>query len=175
MNSFVELLRLALDRGWALGLLLVVFCAGILIGPRYGLPLPALLIEWAGGGVLFGAAVVAVSVTSHVMGGMGAWLSRRRWRAEQAEEALANIAALSQQEFEALRDLLKVAPARIHVDYITVAHGLLTKGILVPVRGVSGSSWICKIHPAILERRDELLPIMDARLSDAEQRGSIIR
>ncbi len=56
MNTALELLRLALDRGWALGLLLLIFCGLVLLADQYGIALPVLVKEWAGAGALFGAA-----------------------------------------------------------------------------------------------------------------------
>ena len=58
MENFLELLRLALDRGWTLGALLAIFFGIILFGATHGLPVPTPLREWCAAGMLFVLAIV---------------------------------------------------------------------------------------------------------------------
>jgi hypothetical protein len=52
---------------------------------------------------------------------------------------------------------MKSGVTRLKVHVVSNAFPLLQKGLLVPVREIGGSEWICEVHPAIRSRRSELL------------------
>jgi hypothetical protein len=101
METALALVRLALERGWALGLLMTVFCGLALVGPL-SLPLPAIVKEWSGAGVLFGIACIIVSLCPHLISASTAWAERRREKTQIREE----LSALAKDEEVILRGMV---------------------------------------------------------------------
>jgi hypothetical protein len=86
---------------------------------------------------------------------------------EDTNDVLANLGALTRDELEILRELLTKAPPRFEVHIISGAYAMIGKGVLIVVRELSGLSWICKIHPAIVQHRDLIVDqIVSLRLHD---------
>jgi hypothetical protein len=127
MDSFLSLLRLALDRGWALGALLVLFFGGILLGAAYGLPVPAELQEWSAAGLAFGIAVLLVSLANHAMHGIGSWVKEWRFRRNLQSTLL----DLTHAEKEFLRPFILEGNNTRYVSISDgVANGLQAKGVI---------------------------------------------
>jgi hypothetical protein len=149
METFLSLLRMAIDRGWTLGALLAIFFGGILLGPQYGLPVPAELQAWSAAGMLFGVAVLLVSLASHIARGFESllkWWSFRRHLRRTFRE-------LTTAEKEFLRQFIvdgeNTAYEPIHSG---VAGGLVGKHIIyrashVSVGGVPGILFPYNLQP----------------------------
>jgi hypothetical protein len=90
-------------------------------------------------------------------------LQKHREKARERREVKANLQAANPLELEALRDILTTSAVRFEVQLGSVAHRLLSKGILVDVRDIGGG-WICELHPSIQAERDRLLPEIQQRL-----------
>lgn len=103
MESFLSLLRLALDRGWTSGTLLALFFGGILVGTAYGLVVPAELQAWSAAGLAFGIAVLFVSLASHAARGADNWIKEWRFRRNLRRMLL----DLTQAEREFLRPFIR--------------------------------------------------------------------
>jgi hypothetical protein len=164
MDSFLSLLRLALDRGWALGALLAIFFGGTLEASRFGLSLPTPVQEWSVAGLLFGVAVLLVSLASHIVHGIGTLAKERSAKeahraaeTNEAREALANIGALNSHELGILLELLTRAPQRFEVHIVSEAWAMIDKGVLVRIRHGAGVSCICEVHPAIVQHREDVV------------------
>jgi hypothetical protein len=163
VETALALLRLALERGWTLGLLFVVFCGGALAAPRFGVELPDPVKQWSGAGLLFGVAVIIVSGTSHFLQLAGALLdSRARRRAAAAQrdaenrQVVANLGALTIENAEALERLLSSSADRFQVDILSDTYQLKQLGLLTTVRRMGGTSWVCELHPALAAQRENL-------------------
>src|SRR6185437_3071878 len=120
-ENALALLRLALERGWPLGLLLLAFSVGALLSQHFGfLDIPKAVREWAGVGVLFGLATLVVSAAVKLETAMGRLLTlrRERRRQQQAEEAeehsvISNLSALhNDEQLAALLRLLTASGPR---------------------------------------------------------------
>ena len=163
MNTALELLRLALDRGWALGLLLLIFCGLVLLADQYGIALPVLVKEWAGAGALFGAATFLVSVAAHV--GLFTQNQWKTWRSHrETRGALAN---LTKAEKDFLRPfIIQGENTRYESIYDGVANGLQAKRIIyrashLTVPGRPGMLAPCNLHPYARQVLDENRHLLD--------------
>lgn len=164
MGDFAAVLRLVLERGWALGLLTALFFGLIYSADRYGFSVPEAVRQWSVVGLAAGAAIVAVSCIALVIRGFGSavrWLSRKRNAAqsekEDAQTALLNMHTLGQEEIEYLLELLKQPLPRIEVHNGSNIANWIPKGILKPI-GIAGPySYVCEIHPAILKERAQII------------------
>jgi len=76
MESFLSLLRLALDRAWSVGLVLVIFCGGALWADARGWALPSAITEWSTAGLLFGIAILAAAIVTWLWRPIGSGFSR---------------------------------------------------------------------------------------------------
>ena len=66
MQRILGLARLALDRSWAVGLLLIVLCGSVLLASAHGTAISLTVMEWANAGVLFGFACIVVTSMVHL-------------------------------------------------------------------------------------------------------------
>jgi hypothetical protein len=160
MESAISLLKLALEKSWSVGLLLVLSCEAARRADQFGIALPTAIIEWAGAGLIFGLAILAVWLVGQLAGAASHWSERqashRRERLEH-QEALKNLSTLDPQELRVLVELLKSGPLRLEVHSLSAAYPLLEKGILRGVQNL-GTRWICELHPAIVAHRETLVP-----------------
>jgi hypothetical protein len=126
MESFLGFLRLALDRGWTVGALLVIFFAAVLLAGE-NVPLPAVIREWSAAGLLFGAAVLLVSIGSHIVRGIGSWIEKVRFD----RNVRATLKQLTREEKELLRPLIINGENTVYRPISDgVAAGLAAKHIL---------------------------------------------
>jgi hypothetical protein len=163
VESALALLRLALERGWTLGLLFVLFCGAAMTAPRLGFALPGSVTEWSAAGLLFGAAVIVVSLAANSVAAirrkLGQFAERRADLAEQearGRQALANVSALSTDQAETFLTVLRSGAARFQVDIVDDRYPLLELGLLNVVHDM-GNRLVCELHPAIAARRDEFI------------------
>src|SRR5258708_1715036 len=102
MEHFLSLLRLALDRSWTVGSLLAVFCGGLIVGDAHGLSVPTELQKWSAVGLMFGIAVLVVSLASHacraIKNQIDGWSLQKHLRF--------TLRALTEEEKEFLRPLI---------------------------------------------------------------------
>ncbi|MBX9778469.1 MAG: hypothetical protein K2Y71_29195 [Xanthobacteraceae bacterium] len=168
MEALLGLLRLALDNGWRLALLIVAFCGLALAAPKVGLALPAQVGEWAGAGLIFGIAVLVASMVTRAFGAAATRWRRTGREMDEAADVFANLSTLSPDELQAFVEMLESRAPRFEVHIMSVAYPLLRKGILRAVRQVAGVNWLCEFHPAIAHCRDSLLTEAQAALN---QRG----
>jgi len=134
MDSFLGLLRLALDRGWTFGAILALFFGAILVGAAYGLPVPAELQAWSAVGLVFGIAVLLVSLASHAAPVAGNWI--REWRFKKGLQR--KLLELTQAEKEFLRPFILQGDNTRYVSiYDGVANGLQGKGIVYRASNLS--------------------------------------
>ena len=82
MDFFLALLRLAVERGWIVGLLLMVFFGLDRLGAVYGLPLPEEVSKWANAGLAFGIATFLASIAANLIRLARSTISNRRDAAE---------------------------------------------------------------------------------------------
>jgi hypothetical protein len=171
MESGLALLRLTFERGWSVGLLFTLFCGGALGAAHYGIELPDLVKQWSGAGLLFGAAVLVMSLAVNVVAFVRRKSEERsQRRAEAAEEAaeakrvLANLEALTVDEAAVLARLLSSGVDRFQVHIVDDAYKLLQMRILKIDQSMGGLAWICKLHPALEPQREELAKHLGAEL-----------
>jgi hypothetical protein len=163
MNTALELLRLALDRGWALGLLVLIFCGLVLLTDHYGIALPVLVKEWAGVGALFGAATFLVSVATHIVPFAQNQWNTWRWHRE-TRRALAD---LTRSEKDFLRPfIIQGENTRYESIYDGVANGLQAKGIIyrasnLTVPGRPGMLAPCNLQPYARQVLNENRHLLD--------------
>lgn len=123
LETALSLLRVALERGWTLGLLLLVFCGAALVSSHFGIRLQETVRQWSVTGVLFGLAAIVVSITANFT----EWCRRRfaagaaRIADAAAQEAqgryfLANLAAFNSRDIEVLREILSSGTLRFEVS-----------------------------------------------------------
>jgi len=180
MDSFLSLLRLALERGWALGALLAVFFGGILFGATRGVLVPAGLQEWSHAGVLFGVAILLVSLMSHAVRGI-AWMASRshNWWTEhkQLQSLRERVTKLSAEERAVLQTQIQKGEQTFymnpftsrsipeHVRLMGLYRGLEDKGILelspadpqgkVVTLHVTDEAWSLLVKSPIREKEKE--------------------
>jgi hypothetical protein len=146
------------------GVILLLFFAGVIFVDGRGASLPELLVEWSRAGAIFSAVLTVIGGVSKI----GTWLqglarglaersSERREAAEGAANAIANLGTLQEDEAEYLYGLLKSGQQRFHVGSVTPAPGLMSKKILVWKGPVGFGEWVCELHPEIEKRRDQLI------------------
>jgi hypothetical protein len=176
MEHALALLRLALERGWTLGLLMILFFGLALWAPPHGYPFPEIVTEWANAGIDFGIAAFVVSILANLIRFLGSFIERRRdvaeLRRDQRREAQGNLDLLEPDERMMLVDLLKLNHSRFTVQISDPAYALLYKGVLEEVRKYGGAGWVCELHPGIVAMRDELLRKEGCQCRVARQRGS---
>jgi hypothetical protein len=162
MDSFLSLLRLALDRSWAVGGLLALFFGGILVAEMYGLQVPDELQRWSTAGVAFGLAVLVVSLASHAAQIVGTWLNEWRLR----RRLRSTLTDLTKAEKEFLRPyILQNENTRHQSIYDGVANGLEAKGIIYrasnfSVPGTPGIPFPWNLQPGartVLNKKRHLL------------------
>jgi hypothetical protein len=139
METALALLRLAIERGWVLGLLLIVFCGLALVAPLYaGLTLPEIIKEWAGAGVLFGIACIVLSLGVNLSNTLTAWAGRRRQKLRIREE----LSALATNEEVILRGMVLKNERSITGELTEpLFQQLAHKGLLVPSRAGDFIDW----------------------------------
>jgi hypothetical protein len=159
VDNVIALIRLALDRGWPLALLFLLFCGSIILAPWYGVALPLGVTPWAWLGFLFGGSAFVVSMTMHFSRWIEQFLKRRRNRKaerkqaeDQAGDVIANLWTLDTTELSALQELLMNNAPRFQVHTLSAAYNLLPKRILLPTQNINALTYICRLHPAIVER-----------------------
>jgi hypothetical protein len=162
METFLSLIRLALERGWTLGLLFIIFFGLAVLGPLYGYQFPKIATDWADAGFAFGIAAFVVSVVANLIRyGHSKLLARRETRDEHRhyiKEARANLELLIPQEWNTLLEILKSGRSRFNRRINDPAYALLVKGILVEDRPLGlGSTSVCDLHPGIVAIKKELL------------------
>jgi hypothetical protein len=161
MENFLALLRLALERGWTVGLLLIVFFGLALLGPAHGFPFPEEVSRWNNAGLAFGTATFAVSIAANLVRLARSIISERRDAAEvrrnDVRNARANLQLLNQNERALLINLLQSNRSRFEVQIIDPLYPLLQKGLLVEVGRCGGSGWFCDMHPGIIAIKRKLL------------------
>jgi hypothetical protein len=59
--------------------------------------------------------------------------------------------------------MLKAGHPRFEVGFLSAAHPLIAKRVLIR-RVAVGSNYLCKIHPAVIERREDIIQSLDAAL-----------
>jgi hypothetical protein len=156
METALGLLRLALERGWTVGLLFVLFCGMALASSVLGTKLPPVVMEWSTAGLIFGVAIILVSWVGKLVGLIRRRLQARAERnAEAAEDAayarhvLANVAALGVEDAAVLEGILSRGDTRFQVDAQSVAFPLVQMGLLRVVGSVGRDRFICEVHPAL--------------------------
>jgi hypothetical protein len=163
VETAFALLRLALERGWTIGLLFLLFCGAALTAPHYAVELPDPVKQWSAAGFIFGGAVLLVSLAANVEAIVSRRLhARAGLRAKRAKEtieaqdAIANLEVLNAGDAAVLERLLSSGGTRFEIGVLGDEYRLVKLGLLIKVRTTGQSSWICEPHPAIMSRRSEL-------------------
>jgi hypothetical protein len=172
MNSLLDLLRLALERLWTVGLVAALFFGLALTAVHYGATLPPDVAEWALPGLLFGIVLIAVSLTEHLRGALSGCLKRWKQRRRAKDEASRNLATLDQDELKMFYDFLRAAPPRFAVQVGSPAERLAQKNVLHIVNLINGTfvnpdTLICEIRSELVAMSAELLSEL-ARTFDEE-------
>lgn len=162
MDNFLTLLRLALERGWTLGLLFLIFFGAALLAPSHGVPFPEILSRsWVNAGFFFGLAVFVVSILNHflefVRGIVSNWQEAAEVRREEEREAARNFQLLTDTEKSVLIDLLRSNRTRFEVQIVDPSYELFRKGILVEVARSGASGWFCDLRAGILANKQKIL------------------
>ena len=156
VQSILGLARLVLDRLWAVGLLLIVFCVSALQASSRGMAISSTVTEWANAGALLGFASIVASIV-HLR---HASIDRKKDAARSGRKALANVGSLDESELLMLANvasldesellilhwLLKGTQRRFELHDQAPAYALLRKGVLLCVQDL-GISSLCKLHP----------------------------
>lgn len=137
MTDFLSLLRIAIEQGWKLGILFIVFFGGALIANHYGvLAMQKDILEWSGAGFLFGVAVAVLSAAINLSEALKGARQRRRHQRERiqeeqddAREVTASLSTLSRSELEIVRDILANPRVRYEIQIGSEAWPLLKRGI----------------------------------------------
>lgn len=133
MGDFLSIVRLALDRGWAFGGLLAIFFAAILGARSYGVEVPETLQQWSAVGVLFGIAVLLVSMVSHAARGAANLFRHLRFRFHLRN----TLRELTQAEKAFLRPFVIEGENTYASINDGVANGLQGKGIVYRASNLS--------------------------------------
>ena len=119
MDTALALLRLSLERGWTLGLLLILFCGGAIASSRYGVDLPDPVKQWSAAGLIFGVCALVVSLTVNLTARLSVELEARRKRSvdraeedAEAKQVLANLDVLSPDDAVLLAAILASTTTR---------------------------------------------------------------
>jgi hypothetical protein len=162
VEQALALLRLALERGWTVGLFFLLFCGGALAAVRFGVKLPPSLTEWASAGLIFGAAVIGLSWVANAVRYIGQKLrTSAHQKAEAAEQAadarsvLQNLSAMSIDDAAELYRILCSDAPRFQIATYAPAHRLLELRLIRAVTMID-LGFVCELHPAIAARKDEL-------------------
>lgn len=176
MENGLALLRLALERGWSLGLLFLVFSGGALAAAHFGVELPTLVKQWAAVGVLFGVAAIVVSLAANLVALASRVIEERaRRRADAAEQEAearqvrASVEALTVDNAVALARILSSGAERFQVDILSDGYPLVQMGLLIIERSLGGTRWICRLHPALAPQREELARHLGVQLNRLSQ------
>jgi hypothetical protein len=163
MDAFVNILKLALDRGWALGALLALFCGGILVADAYNFALPTILREWSVAGILFGLTALAVSLASHFIE-----FGRKNLREFNLKRNILNaLMTLTQEEKAFLRPYIAQGTNTRYVSiYDGVANGLQAKKIIyrassMSVAGAPGLLFPWNLQPTAREMLNDQPNLLD--------------
>jgi hypothetical protein len=161
MQQLLALLRLALERGWTVGLLLIIFFGLALLGSTHGFPFPQITNDWAHAGLSFGVATLIVSIIAQLVRIAQSIYTNRRdaagVRVAYIQDARANLELLNVDETTLLVGLLNQGRSRFEVRITDPTYELLRKGVLVEVRQHGGGVWVCDIHPGIAAIKRELI------------------
>jgi hypothetical protein len=163
VQRILGLARLALDRSWAVGLLLIVLCGSVLLASAHGTAISPTVTEWANAGMLFGFACIVVTPMVHLGHATIVFAKQRKDAARERREALANVASLNENELLILYLLLERTPKRFELHDQAPAYALLKKGVLLNVQDLGRLS-LCELHPAIIARRHKFLAEIEQRL-----------
>jgi hypothetical protein len=162
MENALALLRLALERLWTVGLILVLFCAGALEATSHGVELPQPVTQWSTAGLILGAAFIIASwlilIPSWTVKLVGYFSRKRAGRAEEEEEARAvraNLAAMTRDDAIELEYILSSGAPRFQVHIYEPRHRLLELGLVKPVRFIQ-HGYICELHPTLAAEADNL-------------------
>jgi hypothetical protein len=162
VEQALALLRLAFERGWTVGFFFLLFCGGVLAAFRLGVNLPPSLTEWAGAGLIFGAAVIGVSWAANVARYIGRKRRTSAYRkAEAAERAaedhnvLHNLSAMGVEDAAELYRILCSNAPRFQIATYEPANRLLDLRLVRPVTMIH-HGFVCELHPVIAARKDEL-------------------
>ena len=161
MADAEAIIRLFIEKSWAIGVLFVATCGLALLAETHGAKFPSIVHDWALPVLLLGCGLIALSIIN-VFGHVAfAWISSaliaRQERQEAEAQALRNLQTLSVQEQISLLGLLKSSNERYEVHSTSDGYRLMTKGILVEVQQVGGMTYLCEIHPAILKIKERLI------------------
>jgi hypothetical protein len=163
MEQFLSILRLALDRGWALGALLALFFGGILVGGHYGIAVPESLQQWSTAGLLFGVSVLLVSIASHVSHGIRNLFQRFGLRLRLRK----TLRELTRAERTFLRPYI-IQGENTQYEPINdgVANGLQAKGIIyrasnISLPGVPGMLFPWNLQPYARRALDKNRNLLD--------------
>ncbi len=169
MGGVEAVLRLALEKSWTLGVLVLVACGLVWGLSVQGFTVPPQVREWAPTGTAGGVALIALSLVNALLAGVRSVVVEgfhaKRSAAASGKKALANIQTCTREEAEALLNYLSSPTTRFQLHSGSYAFGLVQKDIMVIIQQAGGMQWICEVHPAVLEVREKLKAELAAGLA----------
>jgi hypothetical protein len=178
MEGLSNFIKWAIDRSWAVGALLVLFCGGILAFGDRGPSVPAAVREWVGAGLYLGAALIGLSIISFI-GRMFTLATHavqdraetRRKQREAAMEAFRNLEFLTLSEAELLQHML-LNPDGCwgpEIHFSSDAHSLVQRGILIER---TTAPWSLAIQPDLRDQSEAILRALKKVIPIIEERNS---
>ena len=170
MRDWFEILASLLGRLALIGVIITLFSLGVTFAESRGMNFPAVVSEWNSAALVLGLVLIAVEVVLLLFRGVS-WFFKRvanriysigRWR-RQNREAIQNLRTIDEGEFELLFRLLRSGEKRFQVASFSSASTLIQKDILVFIKPVSASLWICELNGAIELHRDQIMKSMEIR------------
>jgi hypothetical protein len=133
--------------------------------------------EWAGTGLLAGITFITLSLFENALNAFKRYQDRKaaaatelREREDEAREVLSNLETLDHLENQALLLRLTNGQERFEVIHGSYDWRLLHKGALISVRELGNpTTVICKIHPAIIDRRETIVTALKQKFGTGKQ------
>lgn len=164
MEGIAQLLTTIAERAFYYAVLGLVFCGLLMIGNYLGFSIPQSVLEWLNVAFALCLAIAVMEFGRRVIASVQGRAEVSRAEKEEHNQALRNVAALYREEALTLRALLGAnAPTRFTVAPLSPLSPLMDKGVLRVVREAGALSYICEVHPAILERKADVLRVLPTR------------
>lgn len=157
MNDFAPLIRLFIEKSWAVGVLFVVASGLVMLGETRDVMFPASVREWTPLTFVVGCALIVILIVNAVRAVFARTSDAREKRREASTAAVANLQTLTGQEQQALFELLSQPQRRFEVYLFNDAHRLADKGILTFVQSMGAMTGIYETHPSVLAIKEILL------------------
>jgi hypothetical protein len=152
LQSVLGILRLAVEKSWRVGLLLVVFCEAALLASSRGASFPLAITEWSNVGLVLGIACIIVWLVDHLGLAIANFVEKKTEDARERRDVLANVDSLTDRERYMLYSVLKETPRRFKIVDLGPAWLFVERGIFRVVTDLRDGT-LCELHPAVKRKK----------------------